>query len=459
MESTWYEGFRKRRHRRSRSESKLPATKESGTLPPATPSARTLVKTASEPALKESSPSPSASERQYNACFMARLNVADLQRETVRHLRDIDDVEFWGAKGIPGFRTYLTKKFGSLTAGWRALDIDGNGRLSFNEFCIACRKMGYHGNLKKLWRQLDENCNGFVSLTEIDEQVGQMLGKFKLALMNEYGDMLTAWRKGLDTNGSGRIEEAEIASCCKRLGLNFNSKRLFDVLRTSPNGKGVTLAEFDADAARRWYSSDFKGLISGKNKEFVEDITGIGTTIPYPADISSHPVKGGALAWRRELEARDRAEVREAIEKNYSMRCGLHTKSAFKSTLKSRCGSLLGAWREALDLDGNGRLTFGEFCQALHRLGLHGEVKRLWEELDKQGKGYLLFGDLDKDTDAALTEFQQKLIAQHGNLLMAWIKDLDTGGTGCVSSGQFQRTCQKIGFSGDAKKTFQCDAA
>merc|ERR1719506_1805559 len=55
--------------------------------------------------------------------------------------------------------------------------------------------MGFHGNLKKLWRQLDVKCKGFISMMDIDPVVGHAVATFKMALMKKYGDMLTAWKK------------------------------------------------------------------------------------------------------------------------------------------------------------------------------------------------------------------------------------------------------------------------
>jgi hypothetical protein len=173
----------------------------------------------------------------------SRRAMAILQKQVVSEGKAADDVEFWGNQGVQGFRTYLNKKYGSVVAGWRKLDIDKNGKLSFYEFCNACRAMGYHGNLKKLWRQLDDNGNGFISLMEIDPEVGQAVGEFKYALLKKYGDMLTAWKKGLDVSGNGRIEAAEIEAAVADLGLSLDASKLITFLRASPGGEGLTLME------------------------------------------------------------------------------------------------------------------------------------------------------------------------------------------------------------------------
>merc|ERR1711964_953253 len=123
-------------------------------------------------------------DRQLNhGLIEARKQMSALQRKITLDGQAADHDLFLGDNGVEGFRVYLKKKCGSIVAGWRALDVDKNGRLSFYEFCNACRSMGYHGNIKKLWRQLDQTGDGFVSLMEIDPEVGHSVGTFKLALM------------------------------------------------------------------------------------------------------------------------------------------------------------------------------------------------------------------------------------------------------------------------------------
>eukprot|EP00927_Polykrikos_kofoidii_P040312 TRINITY_DN34492_c0_g1_i1.p1 TRINITY_DN34492_c0_g1~~TRINITY_DN34492_c0_g1_i1.p1 ORF type:complete len:1264 (-),score=148.87 TRINITY_DN34492_c0_g1_i1:23-3382(-) len=368
----------------------------------------------------------------------------------------MDDVEFYGAKGAEGFRTYLLKKFGSIVAGWRHMDSDENGRLTFQEFCAQCRRMGYHGHLLRLWRELDVNLTGTVSLAEIDLEAGKMMGSFKVALIEKYGDLLCAWRKGLDTNGSGRIEEKEIASCLEDLGLRLNAKKLFDCLRSSPNGKGLTLAEFDAQSAQRLYRSDLEGITAERmNKEFLEDVPGISENSSLPACIQDKPVRGIVQKWRKELLERETG-VRQTKERAINCRRGgLHTAHGFKRALLKRCGSLVGAWNEFLDLDGNGRLSFGEFCLALHRLGIHGDVQGLWKELDSENRGFLLLGDIDAEADAALSALRSLCIEKHGSMLRAWLKDFDIRGLLRLSEEDFIKGCEQIGYEGNAKRLFR----
>lgn len=390
-----------------------------------------------------------------------RLNVARLQRELVKQSQGVEDSQFWGALGVEGFKTYLIKKFGSVVAGWRMLDKDGNGHLSFYEFCNACRQMGYHGNLKLLWKQLDANDSHSVSIMEIDPEVGHYVGTFKAACLKKYGDTLTAWRKCIDTNGSGKVEEQEIVEACEKLGLDLDGKKLFGMISTF--GLGLSLMEFDPEAWTRWVTGDLQGLTLRRNKEFVEDISdkeGVSEDDKDKGPKEPGFVQTGGLAkYRQMIQKEEKAELKRQLDKIGQMKSGLHSAKGFKLALVHRCGSLYGAWRYYLDLDGNGRLTPGEFSQALNRLGMFGEIKSLWKQLvpvvDGVPLGYLSFGDLDPKTDAAVTELRDKLTEKFGNMLRAWMKGMDTKGSGCVNEKSFVQVCEKVGYSGDAKKLFR----
>mmetsp|Transcript_44166 Transcript_44166/g.105708 ORF Transcript_44166/g.105708 Transcript_44166/m.105708 type:complete len:740 (-) Transcript_44166:82-2301(-) len=384
-----------------------------------------------------------------------RRGLALLQRDFVHEKRAHDNLEFEGAQGAEGFRKFLRRKFGSALAGWRVLDWDCSGRLSLNEFCTACRRLGFHGNLKQLWRELDVNDNGYVSMMELDPEAGQYIATFKLELMHEYGDMLTAWQKGIDTNGNRRIDAEEIEECCKKLGLSLDPKKLFDMLRGGPKDRGVTLQQFDPDAWKRWITSDFGGLLSKVNTEFFDDFPPLGDEIPLPLEVMLHPVKDGLRKWRQTLHSRDRAWIDRAVGQNSKYRSGVCTLDGFRQLLKSRHGSLLGAWREALDLDGNGRITFCEFCQAMQRLGFQAETLGLWKKLDAKNEGKVYFKDLDPETDAALAELQKRCEEVHGNMLLAWLKEMDRKGTGIVNESQFSKAFVKLGCSGKPKKLFR----
>eukprot|EP00931_Biecheleriopsis_adriatica_P115708 TRINITY_DN91474_c0_g1_i1.p1 TRINITY_DN91474_c0_g1~~TRINITY_DN91474_c0_g1_i1.p1 ORF type:complete len:1189 (-),score=291.97 TRINITY_DN91474_c0_g1_i1:162-3728(-) len=424
---------------------------------------RALNQSASEPALGSMNASRKDAARRVAAFmernmastpqFEAKMNAARMQQQMSIQANSEHDAGFFGNKGAQGFRHYLKSKFGTLVYGWRALDQARTGRLSFYEFCNACRRMGYHGNMKKLWKELDSNRNGHVSIIELDPEVGRYMGTFKLALLHKYGDMLSAWKKGLDRNKNGRIELKEIESCLAELGTDLDPGKLWGMLR--PVTGALTLNDLDPDAYQRWQAGDEGGILHKTSMEFVDDMPGLGKEIPLPEELARSLESGAARKWRAKLVSQDQLEAKAEHEKNVKLRLGLHTVPGFKKALIAACGSLYGAWRKKLDLDGNERLTFGEFCQALHRLGFHGDVNGLWKLLDKDRKGYLEFADLDPQADAMVKELKSKLSEKYGNLLLAWVKVMDTNGSGTVGQDAFVKACSDAGFSGDASKCFR----
>jgi hypothetical protein len=59
-----------------------------------------------------------------------------------------------GRLGIEGFKELLRRRYGTVVRGWRqGLDVSGDGKLSFTEFCSACRNIGYNGDVKGLWQK------------------------------------------------------------------------------------------------------------------------------------------------------------------------------------------------------------------------------------------------------------------------------------------------------------------
>ena len=63
-------------------------------------------------------------------------------------------------------KTEMSRHYwGNMVRAWReGLDRDHNDRMDYNEFSVAVKDVGYAGNAKELWQELDLNKNGYVSL-------------------------------------------------------------------------------------------------------------------------------------------------------------------------------------------------------------------------------------------------------------------------------------------------------
>lgn len=68
---------------------------------------------------------------------------------------------------VQDFQRHLIRKFGSIEDAWaQAFDTDGNGSVDFTEFGLGCKASGYVGNTTRLWAALDEDGGGDISLEE-----------------------------------------------------------------------------------------------------------------------------------------------------------------------------------------------------------------------------------------------------------------------------------------------------
>merc|ERR1719502_1106660 len=100
----------------------------------------------------------------------------------------------------------------------------------------------------------------------------------------------------------------------------------------------------------------------------------------------------------------------ENKRKEVSLDKGMHSLKDLKKQMLVNYGSIYGAWRNALDLDGNGRLSFGEFCIALRNLGYGGNVKEIWFALDQDHDGFVSLSDIDPTVDEEITSYKSHML-------------------------------------------------
>lgn len=76
------------------------------------------------------------------------------------------------AESLDEFKAILIEKYGSLVAAWTEhLDSDGSGEMDYQEFVQACRSIGFQGSLKKVYREMDKDGSGQISLNELDPHI------------------------------------------------------------------------------------------------------------------------------------------------------------------------------------------------------------------------------------------------------------------------------------------------
>ncbi|CAE7729277.1 ycf45 [Symbiodinium necroappetens] len=110
------------------------------------------------------------------------------------------------------FRAELLRREGTFAAGWRRiLDSSATGFVTHAEFCEACRRMNYRGNIRDAWHELDADGSGKATICELDWPTAEALGKFTTALASRFGGVDQA-AKSWGLRGGRRLRKEEFRS-------------------------------------------------------------------------------------------------------------------------------------------------------------------------------------------------------------------------------------------------------
>jgi len=316
-------------------------------------------------------------------------------------------------EALGDFYAFLSRKFRTLVAAWRqGLDADADGRLRFPEFCNACKRLGYRGRLKTVWRALDTNNVGYLTLGHIDRVADEGLDDFRSFLEDNFRTLDDAWERVFDSDKSGRCNESHFVDSCKKLRYPGNALRVFKWL-----------------VAGRLENSDVGGV---RRDLYIDDFDILGLRR------RSESLNPTAEQRVLERQAKDRAEAEAMLGR-------------FKLFLNQRFGNLVRAWRQSLDLNRSGTVHFTDFCQACRQMGFQGNLKALWLSLDSADKGEVCLDDLDADAVTCLLDFT-RLLRIFDDLDSSWFAVLDPEASGRCTMDEFERACKVLGYIRDAKQ-------
>lgn len=144
-------------------------------------------------------------------------------------LPTVKDVKKEDVKEV--FKKLLLKSYQNYVRAWRiGLDRDHNGHLDFGEFKLAVKHVGFIGNPRELWQELDENGNGVVSLWELDLETARLLKGFNSCAEASYGSWEAAWNEVMDVRGDDRVKIADFRNGCLSMGYRGEINSMFDLL-------------------------------------------------------------------------------------------------------------------------------------------------------------------------------------------------------------------------------------
>lgn len=103
-------------------------------------------------------------------------------------------------------------------------------------------------------------------------------------------------------------------------------------------------------------------------------------------------------------------------------------------------GSTVAAWSKAFDPNSRGFVTHCQFCAAMPKCELFGNVQGLWEELTK-GCKKLVFANIDPEAQEQLDALREFFLDQFGSICGAWMQGLDKASLGRLNRDDFVEAC------------------
>lgn len=381
-----------------------------------------------------------------------------------------------GCETLKTLKAMLTKKYKNLAIAWRvALDPMGQGHLSKEDWFNAVRnRIGFHGDLRQLWKEVAKPNAGHVSLTDLDPHAVQALWDFRALLLENFGDIMTAWNHGLDPKKRGKLEEEDFCNRVTEMGYPGDVKKLWQLLLAEPHRKYIVLRDIDPAAAAAYFRGDDKALTlygtqSGPQaspSKWAGKISVINTEENEEAEVSPaatdspstppSPSKGGTLAlpgtpskrrpashassraasnasvarsqsglgdeetpvyrptriaiWSEELGARKRAGAEMRSKAEMDLQVGPKCLDDYRRQLVNISGSLAGSWRYRIDPECTGRQSFMQFVMAIERTGGYSGSVKQLWEEISGDKDEFTFQDLDPEGFEILQAFGTSLL-------------------------------------------------
>lgn len=309
-----------------------------------------------------------------------------------------------GFEALQEFITFSNRRFGNPVRTWFQLDPQENMLIGKGQFVRMCEEVCFRGGILALWKYLDSDHTGNITLLELDPKSAIILAELKLLIRAKFDDSSVTFFKCLDHNRSKRVSKADFVARVRNMGFEGPVQRSFDLL-------------------------DRRGL----GFVIVADMVFLDRWAPPPY-----------LFCRPDVEGRRR----------------------LKSALLEVHASPLRAWRKVMDLSGTWRTSWdgfraacGRFLRSVPELASEipkneAEMASVWRAFDDDCSGVISLQEFDEAAFANVAEFKRWADRVHGGAVKALSK-LDHSNSKLSETELERARLGEDGFKGDTRLLFE----
>lgn len=348
----------------------------------------------------------------------------------------------------------LQTKFGSTVRAWRkAIDPQGKGKLSRDEFFVGCAVAGFGGQLPIVWKEMGLKEKSHVRLKDLDPSTGEEVRIFRERCLDNAGSVHDALCKVSKTKSklNPKVTVDEFKTLHRGLGLEGDHEKLFAHL--DAHGRGAISASSlkwlkdIPDTEEKALARNLTKQVEVRKKQCLEKRK--ANCVPTPA----------SALQEQKAKSDECKQKRGATKEMEEMRAKL------LKTLANDYHSIGRGWQIAFDIDRAVELQIDDFLTGLERISMLkqnasdedlAKAEQLFHFLEAEPNcGVVTLACLDRgQTDRALQDLLHHLAFRFSSVQTAF-EMCDPGGTGEVSIAEFTRMCHEAKFTSAIHRVVQ----
>eukprot|EP00933_Yihiella_yeosuensis_P041380 TRINITY_DN35770_c0_g1_i1.p1 TRINITY_DN35770_c0_g1~~TRINITY_DN35770_c0_g1_i1.p1 ORF type:complete len:750 (-),score=122.30 TRINITY_DN35770_c0_g1_i1:305-2491(-) len=359
--------------------------------------------------------------RPWQAIEFERLPKVELQKRKNRQL----DMQRNGKKAKTAFVRYIRRAFGTVVRGWRR-ELDPKGTFEVDRACLrricvtAADRIDGNALLQHLERT-DGSQN--VCFEEIAPGPAAVLAGFQRWAKMNFGKVANIWEHPVTQKErhSSQVDSVYVAS--------------------GSGGENTSLYWASGASNKKLLASSFARVLETLEWPGVWDTEQRGTLL------ASLDIFGCNFIARSDLEWLDRWNPPEFLYTPPST----HARDELYDHMIHKCGNLLGAWRNYMDLDESDSVTWMEFKGACKELEFEGNVAGAWGALHKDASGTMSLREFDPQIFEVLNSFKEWVELHFGSVKLLF-KSIVREKDGDLPYTELKKIATRLRWEGDCKR-------